>query len=354
MHKLVATVLLISAVATACGGDAALREPGQIVFSARPDAADASGWQLFIVNADGGGLERLTRTDGDTSPVWSPDGSQIAFIRCCRGDALGAETDEIWLIDRDGNEEYLTTGYGASWSPDGEEIAFTRQIGGFPDEAERYEVRVANVKSGPERLLLADGRAPVWSPDGDYIVFERGRPEKEQLYVMRADGSDVRTLTQQPGDSCADWSPDSEEIAFANYQQGGVYVIDADGSDLRRVATTTISDRASLLSCPVWSPDGRRLAFSALAPDEESEIIVIADLNEGKQRRLSPLRPEFVTDSQPVWSPDGQRIAFVNDEASLDGGLWVMNSDGTDRRPLTRGPFTEADEGMDWAADASS
>lgn len=67
-----------SMVALGCDAES-LPAPGLIVFSARPDAADASGWQLFVVNADGQGLRRLARNDGDTNPVWSTDGTQVAF-----------------------------------------------------------------------------------------------------------------------------------------------------------------------------------------------------------------------------------------------------------------------------------
>lgn len=326
-----------------CGGSASV-EPGLIVFSARPDAADASGWQLFVMNGDGSGLRRLTHTDGDTWPVWSPDGTQVAFDRCC-GSQAGT-----WLIDWNGeNERRLPVdGRGYTWSPDGKEIAFTRKVG-----EDSSEIAVANIDGTNERTLVSNASAPVWSPHGDLIALERGELYEERIYVMRADGSDVTSVTKGPGDSCAEWSPDGKRIAFCSGRDGEVYVVNADGSGLRRVSATTTSDSGFVIPFPAWSPDGRRLVFSTLGP-RESEVIVVVDADGTDQRTLSPLGAEYITDKNPAWSPDGAEIVFVNGEAGLGGELWVMNADGTHRRRFTRGPFTEPDQGLDWATASQS
>ena len=114
--------------------------------------------------------------------------------------------------------------------------------------------------------------------------------------------------------SCAAWSPDGEKIAYCSGRDGEVYVMDADGSDVRQVSHVTKSDSAFVTPFPVWSPDGTELAFTMLGPDEESELIVVADADGNNQRTLSPLPEEFeyTTDKNPVWSPDGKQIVFVN------------------------------------------
>ena len=105
---------------------------------------------------------------------------------------------------------------------------------------------------------------PVWSPDGRRIAFLRGRPKSKQgararviryhlygLYVVNADGSGLRRLTRNPnhGDYQLVWSPDGRTIYF------GRYLVSADGSGARRLPYIPLT--------AVWSPDGRRIAFGA-------------------------------------------------------------------------------------------
>ena len=79
---------------------------------------------------------------------------------------------------------------------------------------------------------------------------------------------------------------------------------------------------------------------------DPGEAIAVVDADGGNQRVLSPTPgpDEYVADGYPVWSPDGKQIAFANGDE-----IWVMNADGTERHRLVKGPFTEPDLGLDWA-----
>lgn len=130
------------------------------------------------------------------------------------------------------------------------------------------------------------------------------------------------------------WAPDGARIAFTRVGYGsaapdsGVYVIGADGSNLRPLATGLHGGEGRE---PTWSPDGRRIAFGG-------ELLQVIDADGTRLRRLTS--PARGTAYSPVWSPDGRKIAFLRSFSSL----WVIDADGTGVRLLARSvPFTPCD-----------
>jgi WD40 repeat protein len=159
-----------------------------------------------------------------------------------------------------------------------------------------------------------------------------------QIYRTNADGTGLTRLTSAGNNDRPVWSPDGRRIAFAKNIPGpsnrgwgitDIYLMDADGSNI--VRRTVDSDFWSA----VWSPDGRKLAIS----DEGiyyAEIYLISADDDGSSPTL------LATEARsPAWSPDGKQIAYVH--TSGDDGyhqVYVMNADGTGARP-----FTENDGG---------
>jgi TolB protein len=157
---------------------------------------------------------------------------------------------------------------------------------------------------------------------------------------MNADGSGQRRLTRIAGrDSNPVWSPDGRRIAFVSNWQ--VYVMNADGTGQRRLTRNGAGNVA-----PAWSPDGLRIAFERgnpcshvlpACPGSRFEVYVmnadvyVMNADGSGQQRLTQ------GGSQPSWSPDGRKIAF---ERNLD--IYVMSADGSGQRKLTQGADRES------------
>jgi Tol biopolymer transport system component len=171
---------------------------------------------------------------------------------------------------------------------------------------------------------------PAWSEDPgiDTIAFQSDRTADGaiEIFAVAADGSNLRQLTDGPGSALGpDWSPDGRRIAFSASRAGAsdVYVMNADGTRVRRLTRSPAVDRE-----PSWSPDGKRLTFVS-ERDGNREVYVMKQ--DGS--KVVRITDDLAEDDHPDWGPDG-RIVF---ETRRDGQweIYAMESDGTGLVKLT-------------------
>ena len=184
---------------------------------------------------------------------------------------------------------------------------------------------VKNLTNNPN----GDGN-PAWSPDGSRIAFLSVRDGNHEIYVMNADGTGVKNLTNNPnGDGNPAWSPDGSRIAFLSVRDGNheIYVMNADGTGVKKLTNNPAGD-----AYPAWSPDGSRIIFSSDRDGNEEIYVMNADGTGVKNLTNNP-----ADDGSSAWLPDGSRVAFWSER---DGNveIYVMNADGTVVEKLTNNP----------------
>lgn len=182
----------------------------------------------------------------------------------------------------------------------------------------------------------ADQLQPRFSPDGREILFTNQAPglPNSEIYVMGADGRQPTALTNTPtGNSDATWSPDGTQVAFVSTRDGGapnIFVMRTDGSRLREI-THDATGKSEL----AWSPRGDRIAF-VHEPSGGGDREIYSIATNGSD--LTDLSNDPTSDDiEPAWSPDGSQIVFsgpFHPSGSVGGDLWLMNADGSSRRPL--------------------
>jgi Tol biopolymer transport system component len=313
-------------------------------FPFRRGNADLVRSDLYVMNADGSGKRKLTRTAFLGAPAWSPDGQKIAFEERLDPRRWGGQCGQgcnvdIYTMNADGSGRRNLTrnvGYDAGpvWSPDGQKIAF---ISSRSSRHGKPDVYVMNADGSDQQRLTYNPQTddhPVWSPDGQQIAFTSWHGRNWDVYVMNADGSGLRNLTRNRAqDFFPAWSPDGQTIASVRTRNSSrlhgfdfeIWATNADGSGQRRLMRTA----RPIFGAPVWSPDGRRLLFVVSHHDGTGEIYVMNADGSG-QRRLAP------AGHSPAWLPDGRKIAFINTRTARPA-IYLMNSDGSGQRNLTPG-----------------
>src|SRR5437867_2359705 len=278
------------------------------------------------------------------NPQISADGRRIVYVRQFADINADKRRSNLWIINSDGSDHRpLTTGNFSDtsprWSSDGTQIAYLSDRDGA---AQIYRMwldtgqtaKLTNLENAPGGI--------AWSPDGKWISFVAHVSEKPASII---------TMPQPPAG--AKWAEPARVIDKLVYRFNGpgylkpgyshVFVVPSDGGTPRQISSGDfqhggIGFRAS---DPVWTPDGKYLIMSAnRRPDYELEPLDTEvyefSVADGAVRALTNRKGP---DNAPQVSPDGKRIAYTGFDDKYQGyqvtRLYVMNRDGSESRPLT-------------------
>lgn len=329
---ILSTVILAGCILFAVAMASFFKTQGPIVF----EAFGSADSRIYITNMIGFPSRALSPQGAwDVSPVLSPDGTKIAF-ECRTPDA------RLCIMNADGSDRIAVPQAGRrilnpSWSPDSLKVAFASQ-----------GVYVVNLDGSHLTQLTRshdgiDYAGPVWSPDGNTIAYEFITPENWDIYTMHSDGSDQINITNHPAwDHSPSWSTDGRTIYFVSDRSGDleIYRMNSDGSNPINLSNSpNTSDRLGMLS-----PDGQKIAFTvhATGADPQELDVYVMDSNGTNRTRLTTT-PGY--DSYPVWSPDGRSIAFISSRTG-NWAVYVMTANGKYQTRISHG-FSAS--GLSWS-----
>ena len=301
-----------------------LQSPSTLVFQT------ATGGDIYAINSDGSNLRYLA---SGLDPAISPDGQQVAFARweTSQDGSLGS----VSVVNIDGTgerviHENIFNPRTPVWSPDGSQVAISKQHGGRPQ---------------PEQIC-GDLRPPREAYDIE--TTQDGRRVIKYCYTLPPDPhwglSIIDVTTGQIEDLTHDiysfspaWDPNNSSHLIYD---GDFGLVSLDLNEERTwPLTEDFNDRS-----PVYSPDGSQIAISYRQDDHWEVHVMNADGSERTrltetsyltlvQQQLDGQDPHSFNNASPTWSPDGSQIAFLTDRTGA-WEIWVMNADGSDQRPM--------------------
>lgn len=305
---------------------------------------------LWIKAVDDDSLRRLTETPfAETSPVWSPDGREVAFLRGDQG---------VFVISVLGGSERKVAGSGSAlgWTPDGRALLVRDRTTDKP-----HGIFKLDLESGRrQQITQAPSGIGDWtfdvSPDGQTLAFVRyERPGISDVYVVPLAGGDVRRRTHWSASiSRVAWMPDGREILYAVQEAPGLepslFRVRADGI-APEPGIRALHASAGGPSITRQRPSGlTRIAFARDRVDVGLRLLDL-DTRRTTERfdHVAPFADSTRIDVPGAFSRDGERVAFLSDRTGW-AEVWVANRDGSGLHQVTTMRATELGIGA-WSPD---
>ncbi len=298
-----------------------------------------SGQELRIVGLDGSRPRVLTSSNAELGPgvpatpwprAWSQDGKYILALQGKKDNSQVGHEDQIVLVSvADGSVRVLKSlgeehseqhSKNMSISPDGRYVVFDL---GEKHRSKKRDIHLLATDGSGEIPLVehpADDWAPYWTPDGNRIVFVSDRSGSRALWMLDVDdGKPMGTPTQIKETGEKRFSPmgftrdGSFYYGVGGNPEADVYVatLDFEAGKVLTPPTKTSLRFEGTNHAPIWSPDGKYLAYASRRGTQETYVLVIRSVETGQERDLSPKSLGMVTAhawSAPRWSPDGRSI----------------------------------------------
>ncbi|HEY5552254.1 MAG TPA: hypothetical protein VIK52_10205 [Opitutaceae bacterium] len=312
--RITATILLALAAATAA-----------CIAADEPASPPPAGVQAEAAVAAAAGEPAVDAPAFDERfPVWSPDGSRIAFV----SDRTEPGLFHLYVANADGSGlTALTSGNEIAdwpvWTPDSEWIYF--------DSLKDGRIEIFRIhSSGGEAIQVteseegSDSHVSLSAKGGAAFDSNREADGLRKIYTMAPDGTKVRLITLNPhSNSFPEWSPDGEWIAFRIRKStfspvSEIHVIKPDGTGLRPITKLGVAS-----THPAWSSDGTRIVFAAVLGGNHEICVTTVD-----GVTVDQLTETSGNEMRPTFSADGTEILFCSNENGRFG-IYKMKADGT-------------------------
>jgi Tol biopolymer transport system component len=301
--------------------------------------------------AKAGDNEGIGYTDGTAikanlrSPSWSSDGKKVVYEK----QEWTPRKQNQLLYSWDSKYEYRYTDVFPSFSIDGK-LLLTEK-----DDNSSIAIMDADGSSKKRIFNAGDGEAffPNWSPDGQWVAFGYGgyfqdrKTKAAKIMIVKRDGTGLTDLTDgTPNAGFPAWSSDGKQIVYR------VWSKDEHGLRIMNIANRSVKVLTNEYdNLPDWSPDGKKIMFTRKHDSNNFDIFTINP--DGKS--LQQLTTLPTNDAHAVWTDNGKKILWYSgeygfkEEAALSdntfqpyGVIFIMNANGTNKRPLTDSPWEDS------------
>lgn len=303
---------------------------GALVFQTR------NGGDIYIMQADGSGLRRLTY---GFEPALSPDGTQVAFTRW-------DEPRGLWLVNVDGAGERLLVGANRprspTWTPDGQAIIFEQG-----DRSATCRLSPFGCLTDEQLIALFGGQTCLTTPFGVICVDDFELTTQNYTGLRRFDlaSGEVRDLPASETAAAPQQRPDGAAVLFLD--RNGLALTQTEGAE----APQRLVQFPPILGPGSYSPDGQFIYAARQAGGHWDIWRWRADGSEPVALTMKdPLAAQGANNVAPAASPDGQHVAFLTNRAG-PWQLWVMNRDGSNPRPLAPQALAGVEFSFDFNSD---
>jgi Tol biopolymer transport system component len=279
------------------------------------------------------------------APAWSADGTTMVYEK----QGWTPRKQNQLLYSWDSNYQYRYTDVFPSFSVNGELLLTEKNDNSsiaIMDADGNNKKRIFNAEAG-------EAFAPGWSPDGQWVVFGYGgyfqnrKTRAAKIMIVKRDGTGLKDLTDgMPNAGFPSWSPDGKRIVYRVWgnDEHGLRIMNVENG-LVQVLTNDYDN------LPYWSPDGEKILFTRKHEGNNFDIFTINTDGKG----LEQLTTLPTNDAHATWANDGKQIFWYSgeygfkEEAALSdntfqpyGIIFIMNADGTNKRPLTDSPWEDS------------
>lgn len=342
----------------------------RVAFISNRDGTD----QVYTVDIDGNNITKLTSIVGDVrQPIWSPDGNKIAFYSGFNWPEPNFATykyvsNSIYVMNSDGTNLVNITASQSDladsvhiqhmWSPDSKKLVFVSMKVGLKRQGDIIDY--TSEKYPDIFVIYADGSGLVSLTRIERIIDKGADPNFAAIIAKERIEDTLHESYASPS-----WSPDGKRIAFLANIEGGyagndywqIYTMTDNGKDLKRLGSVEIigwflpsrnyptawlagnsRQTGAWASFLHWSPDGRYIAVSALAIQQDSTRDYRAAVVDAKDGTI--LFSQKAGRSTLCWSPDSKKIAFVPENRLPDlsmnsaRNIQIVNYDGSDPKTI--------------------